>query len=400
VTELRGRLLLDGELVPGRLRFDGGRYTEVEREERVAGADEPILAPGLVDLHVHGYGGHGPRVVDGEATGLVEMARALARAGTTAFQPTLFPAAPARLGADVEVLWRAVPDDALQGNGGGARDAARVLGFHLEGPFVSRGAAGALPVEDLATPSPAALAEILGPATGGGRGVRTMTVAPELPGASELVRELVRSGVRVSLGHSLASSAEARAAAAAGASSATHLYNAMAPFHHREAGLVGFALSDDALCAELIGDLVHVGPAAVELALRSRGPGGLALVSDALAGAGSGCAHFHENGRSHVVSDAVWFEPPEGGEPRLAGAAASQMEALRRLVGAGVVGVAEALTMASRTPARALGLEGELGVLCPGARADLLLLSAELDLLGVWIGGRRLGGSGSAESDR
>ena len=149
-------------------------------------------------------------------------------------------------------------------------------------------------------------------------------------------------------------------------------------------------LTAAALTAEIIGDLVHVGPDAFALALAARGPRGLALVSDALSGAGTGCDVFHEHGRKHVVGEAVWFED-DAGERHLAGAAAPQLEAVRRLIRAGVVSLEDALTMASATPARALGLEGELGRLAPGARADLLVLEgAELALREVLVGGRTL----------
>jgi N-acetylglucosamine-6-phosphate deacetylase len=253
--------------------------------------------------------------------------------------------------------------------------------------------AGALPVEALAEPSVDALRAILGPAMGSGGGVRTMTLAPELPGAPALVAELERGGIRASLGHSLATAAEARSAARAGAVGATHLFNAMGPLHHREVGLAGFALTDAALFVELIGDLVHVGPDALALALLARGPRSLCLVSDALPGAGTGCDRFHWHGREHVVRDGAAFHPPEreGGELKLAGSALSQLEMVRRLVASGVVGLEEALTMATETPARALGLESELGRLVPGARADLLVLSgAGLELSEVYVGGEPL----------
>src|SRR5688572_20629904 len=154
------------------------------------------------------------------------MARALSRAGTTTFQATLFPAEPARLGELAEGCWTAAQAPATH-----ADAAARVIGLHLEGPFVNRERAGALSVPDLAEPSVAALRAILGPATGGGRGIRTMTLAPELPGSAELIKELVRCGVRVSLGHSSATADDARRAARAGAKGATHLFNAMGPLH-------------------------------------------------------------------------------------------------------------------------------------------------------------------------
>jgi N-acetylglucosamine-6-phosphate deacetylase len=208
-----------------------------------------------------------------------------------------------------------------------------------------------------------------------------------------LIGELARSGVRASLGHSHARTSEARAAAARGAAGATHLFNAMGPLHHREAGLAGFALSSDALCAEIIGDLVHVGREAFELALRARGPLGLALVSDALHPAGTGCDVFHARGQRIELRDgAAWTAGPEG-EPRLAGAAASQMEAIRRLVGRGVVSLPEALRMASEAPAHALGLDAEHGTLAPGAFADLVVIEEAEGgpaLREVWLRGRAL----------
>ena len=371
----RGRLLIDGRLVPGRLGWRGGRITEIVTQLDAAARAEallgPVLAPGLIDLHVHGYGGNDP------IERLEAMAGALARHGTTAFQPTLFPAVPARLGE----LAQRVTSCADRLNSG-----ARVLGLHLEGPFVNRLSAGALPVEDLADPSPSALRALLGPSGGSGRGIRTVTLAPELSGAGDLVAELVRCGIRVSLGHSLATAEEARAAARAGASGATHLYNAMRPFHHREAGLVGFSLSDDALHAELIADLVHVGRDAIELALAARGPRSICLVSDALRGAGTGCERFHSRGCEHVARDGAFFHP--GQPPRLAGSALGQLAQVRLLVGRGVVGLEDALTMASEAPARALGIENECGRLVLGARADLIALRGDaLDLEAAWIGG-------------
>lgn len=380
MNTLRGRLFVDGKLLTGTLSWKDGRIASVATEGEIGGSDLPVVTPGFVDLHVHGFGGFDPLENVGG------MATALARAGTTAFLPTLFPGLPAELGtacASLDERARSLPPGA----------GARVVGAHLEGPFVNRLAAGALPPGDLHDPSVAALREILGPATGGGRGIRTMTLAPELPGSADLVRELTASGVRVSLGHSRATCAEARTAAMAGAVGATHLFNAMPPVHHREVGLAGFALTDAALYAEIIGDLVHVGPEMFELALRARGPNGLCLVSDALRAAGTGCEIFHSHGRDHVLSGGSAYYPAQdaGGALRLAGSAMSQLEMVRRLVSRGVVGLTDALAMASATPARALGLERELGALKPGLAADFLVLRGpELALEAVWVAGRRL----------
>jgi N-acetylglucosamine-6-phosphate deacetylase len=367
-----GRLLLDGRLVPGRLELVGGRIERVER--LVSETPGPILAPGLIDLHVHGYGGCEP------LSDLAGLARALARVGTTAFLPTLFPDEPVRLGqAAAGVVERA--RDLDPGTAG-------VLGTHLEGPFVNPRRVGALPADRLIAPSPQALRALLGPASGEGRGIRQMTVAPELAGGLELAEELARLGVRVSLGHSEATALEAARATEHGARGATHLFNAMSGVHHREAGLASYVLAEEQLVSEIIGDLVHVGPTALRLALRARGAGGLALVSDALRESGTGRDRFDSHGKRCRVQDgAIWFEDAEGGIAGLTGADASQLEAVRRLVRAGVTDVATALTMAAETPARALGLEDERGRFVPGARADWIALDDDLRLLEVGIGG-------------
>lgn len=378
MIELRGRLFSAGRLVPGKLTIEAGRIRSVELS--VATGDTaalPVIAPGFVDLHVHGFGGFDPE------SDLAAMARALARAGTTSFQPTLFPAAPGPLGQVAERVWRAARSL--------APPCARAVGLHLEGPFVNPERAGALPRDRLAEPSLESLRAILGPATGEGRGVRTMTLAPELRGGAELTAELVRCGVRVSLGHSRATAAEARAAAKSGASGATHLFNAMGPLHHREVGLAGFALTDRALYAEIIGDLVHVGTDAFALALSARGPKGLALITDALPGAGTGCSVFDWRGHAHEVREGtVYLRGAGAGEPKLTGTAMGQLDMVRRLVGRGVASLEDALAMASETPARALGLAGEIGVLAPGANGDVIVLDGpDLALAAAYVGGVR-----------
>lgn len=377
MNSLRGRLLVDGKLITGTLAWEAGRIARVDLEGEIGGAELPVVAPGFVDLHVHGFGGFDP-LVD-----VAGMARTLAQAGTTAFQPTLFPAAPEELGRQCAALEERVKT--LPAGRG-----ARVTGLHLEGPFVNPEAAGALPKEHLHAPSKEALRAILGPAFGGRRNIGTMTVAPELTGAADLIKELTRCGIRVSLGHSRATAAEARAAARGGACGATHLFNAMQPVHHREVGLAGFALTDAALFAEIIGDLVHVGADAIELALRARTARGLCLVSDALRGAGTGCDVFEWHGRNHVVDDGAAYCLAQNAseKQRLAGSAMSQLEMVRRLTSSGVLGLPEALTMASETPARALGLEREIGALKPGLAADFVVLRGRgLELEAVRVAG-------------
>ncbi len=380
---LRGRLLVEGELRVGALKIDSGRIAAVELESSPAADvhELPIVAPGLIDLHIHGFGG-----ADAEVE-LDKMARALALSGTTAFQPTLFPDDPKRLGRTSARVW----DEAQVINGRG--DCARVVGLHLEGPFVNPLAAGALPRERIVEPSRDALRDLLGSATGDGHGIRTMTLAPELVGARELIDELTLSGIRTSLGHSRASYADAKAVATDREVGATHLFNAMTGVHHRAMGLAGFALTGGVTYAEIIGDLTHVSGEAIELALAACGPRRLCLISDALPGAGTGCDVFHWHGRDHSVhGGAAWFAGECGDQ--LAGSATGQLEAVRRLVVGGHVTVEEGLAMATEAPARALGLEGELGALVAGARADFLVLGREsLELSEVWLAGERISGN-------
>ncbi len=380
---LQGRLLVNGSLRTGTIDFEDGIIRELAFDEPAWDEGSlPIIAPGLIDLHIHGFGSCDPlQDLDG-------MARALARHGTTGFLPTLFPAQPARLGSQCESV-----DLAASGKQEGL---ASPLGLHLEGPFVNPASAGALPLDCLATPSLQALREVVGSSSAGGRGIRTITLAPELPGCMDLVRELQTLGIRVSLGHSLANATEARAAARAGAVGVTHLYNAMSGIHHRNMGLAGIALTEDVLFAEIIGDLVHVEREAFELALAARGPQGLCLVSDALSGAGTGCDHFHSYGREHLIQNGAAYYPADSNhpQPRLAGSALSQLEMVQRLCAQGVVDVADALTMASSTPARALGLESERGHLSVGARADLIVLAPQdLALRQVYVAGAEVRGA-------
>ena len=382
MTQLQGRMLIGGNLTPGSLRIEAGRIADLAFgcAPDTELAQLPIITPGFIDLHIHGFGGCDP------LDNLAGMAQALARAGTTAFQPTLFPRAPRALGEDARQVWASAAT--LKGQA-----VARAVGLHAEGPFLNPKAAGAIPVEDIVTPSVADLRAILGPATGDGNGLKTMTIAPEVAGSSDVIAELVRAGVRVSLGHSQAHARDGKEAVRAGATGATHLFNAMSGVRHREMGLAGCVLSARDLFAEIIGDLNHVEAEGFELALAARGPDGLCLVSDALSGAGTGCDVFHSHGRDHIVRDGTAYYPPrdEGGEPQLAGCASSQLEMVRKLVARGVCSVEEALTMASETPAKALGLDHELGRIFNGAKADLLVLSgAALQLTRVFVDGREV----------
>jgi N-acetylglucosamine-6-phosphate deacetylase len=210
-----------------------------------------------------------------------------------------------------------------------------------------------------------------------------MTLAPELPGALDVVRRLTQHGVVVSLGHSDATFAQASEALDAGATAGTHLFNAMRPLHHREPGLAGALLTDSRATPGLIADGVHVHPAAVRLAYRARGPAGLALATDAISAAGMpegsyalGTLSVHVHGREARLADGT-----------LAGSVLTMDAAIRNVAAYVGCGVQQAVWMATTSPARVLGLHHK-GSLEPGADADLVILSPNLLVQKTYVAGR------------
>lgn len=307
------------------------------------------VAPGLVDLHVHGSGGHSAQ---GPQADLRGMASSLAAGGVTSFLATAF----------------AAPLDELHALVTGPRPSAgaRCLGVHLEGPWLSPHAAGAQPPSALRALD---IDEALTLVDAGD--VRCVTLAPELPGALDLVQALVARGVRVSLGHSATSYDDAVLALTAGATGVTHCFNAMSQLSARDPGLVGAALSWPDLVVEVIADGVHVHRGAVLALLAARGATSVALVSDGV----DGCAPA-----GSLVRDGDVLRLPDG---TLAGSALSLVDAVRRLVSWGVP-LEQALTMASTTPAAALGLDVSLR---PGGPADVVVLDEALDVRHVLVAG-------------
>ncbi len=351
---ISGRLVLDEGELRGHLRTDGdGRIAGIEPDPH-ASADV-LVVPGLIDVHVHGWGGHD--AMDGPAA-LTGMARALARRGVTAFLPTSVSATFADLTEYAESVRRWMPD--------APDDGATPLGFNMEGPFLAEERKGAHPTELLRHPADldeATLATFL-------EGLRIMTIAPELRGAPELIEALARHGVRVSLGHSAASVAQARAGYAAGAMTTTHLFNAMGGLRHRDPGLALAALLDDEAWVELIADTQHVDPDLWPLIWRMKPRERVVLVSDAISLAGSG-QRRGMLGALEVRVDGERATLVHGGN--LAGSVTAIDLELRNLVRHGVP-LCDAVRAASTNPAELLGCD-DRGRLAPGLRADI----AELD---------------------
>jgi N-acetylglucosamine-6-phosphate deacetylase len=380
-----GDLILPGRmLAPATLVIENGRIADITPGTGGGGvADETFdcrdcyVAPGFVDVHVHGV--EGIDSLDGtEAIG--EIARRLPRFGVTAFCPTSVACAPRTLGRML---------DAVREARSGSPAGARVLPAHLESNFINPEYRGAQPIECLRSPRGTANdgeftgREILDQIAAARPDVGIVTLAPELDGAMELVKELVAAGHRVSLGHSGASYEAGVAAADAGARQATHLFNRMTPIAHREPGLAAAVLERDDIAAELICDGVHVHPAMIKVAVAAKSPAGVMAVTDGTAGSGLRRGDTARlGGREITVGDAAYL-----GDGTLAGSVLTMDRAFATLVSRVGVSLVEAAAMCATTPARQLGLSG-FGFLAPGAVADLVVLDRQFRVRATYVGGR------------
>jgi N-acetylglucosamine-6-phosphate deacetylase len=340
--------VVEGQLVPGDVEVTDGAVTAVglapARGDRVA-------VPGFVDLQVNGFAGVDFATADLDGYRLA--GEALLRSGVTAFRPTF-------ITAPEEVLTAAVEHVPAKPIG------PRILGAHLEGPFLSPHRLGAHPAEHRRDPDPALLRRLLdsGP-------IEHVTLAPELPGALELVDELLARGITVACGHTNASSAEAHLAFDRGARTVTHLFNAMRSPATRDPGIVFAALTRDDVTVQLILDGHHVAAETALLAWRAAA-GRLALVTDAVAAAGEGDGEFWLGSVQVTARDGV-VRRQDG---TLAGSATTMVEAVRNLIELGAT-LAEAVNAASSVPARIAGRD-DVGVLAVGRAADVVVLDDAL----------------------
>jgi N-acetylglucosamine-6-phosphate deacetylase len=376
MTVLRGGRVVTpvGVLEDGWVSVEGGRITGTGRGPAQSGPSEGVdlggrwLLPGFIDVHVHGGGGHDVTASPEDMAGAVAFHR---QHGTTRTLVSLVTAPP---DAVVEQLgW--VADAVAAGPG----PSGHVVGAHLEGPFLSRSRRGAQNPDHILMPDRAVFARFVE----AGRGtVRSMTIAPELPGALEVIADILDAGAVAAVGHSDATYAEARAGIDAGAAHATHLFNGMRPLHHREPGIIGAALVSGITC-EVINDGVHVHPAITSLVASV--PGRMVFVTDAVRAAGMGDGDFFVGGLHVHVS---------GGQARLAGTdtlAGSSLTldaALRRAVQECGVPIEVASAAASGNPARLIGIDNECGAIVAGRAADLVVLDQDLRVVAVMAGGQ------------
>lgn len=370
------RLILPDGIRDGlELAVANGRITEIRERSAADGIDLAgnYLAPGFIDLHIHGALGRDTMEASPESF------RAIcdyhASGGTTSLLLTTVTAPIAEIVKVLRMVRAA------------AGSIKQIAGVHVEGPFISKTRAGAQRAEFIRDPDGASVAELLNYADI----IKVMTLAPELPGALDLIEKLRAKNIIVSGGHSNASEVEARAAFDHGMRNVTHTFNAMSSARregiYRVAGLLEFALSEPEILCELIADGRHVSPTLMKMLYRAKGAGGICLVTDATAGAGlPEGKEFSLFGRACVVEDGVCLLADRSA---LAGSASRMIDLVRVLVNQVNVPLHEAVAMASANPARALGLRKK-GKLEAGADADFVVLSPELEMLRTFVAGEEI----------
>ncbi|MEV4413639.1 N-acetylglucosamine-6-phosphate deacetylase [Catellatospora sp. NPDC049609] len=366
-----GRIVTPDGVVEGVLRLDGDRIGAVEPD--ASAADRWIL-PGFVDIHTHGGGGH--TFTTGDAAAAREGAAFHLRHGTTTLLASLV-SSPFELMRDAVLAYAPLVAEGV------------LAGVHFEGPYLSHARCGAQNPQFLRDPSLDELTELIklaGGSVADGGVLRMVTIAPERAGALDAIRLLAEHGVVAAIGHTDGSYAEVRAGIEAGATVATHLFNGMRPVHHREPGPIVALLDSPAVVCELVADGVHLHDGTLLFAAHTAGAARAALITDAMAAAGMADGEYDLGGQAVVVADRVARLARDGS---IAGSTLTMDAAVRQALGAGL-SITDVATMAATTPARAVGLDAELGALRPGLRADLVELDGELRVVrvmksGEWI---------------
>jgi N-acetylglucosamine-6-phosphate deacetylase len=400
-----GDLVLPDRVQPGgSVVLDGGQIAAIESKRAepqgatVIDVSGFYVVPGFIDVHVHGIEGHD--TLDGGGA-IAAIASRLPRYGVTAFCPTTIACTPPEL--------RAFLDQVRMARLAPRRGSARVLPAHLESNFINPEYCGAQPASCLRLPpgpddvqrsylaqSEYSGVQILAAIAMSREDVGIVTLAPELPGALELVRSLVGAGHRVSLGHSGADFDTAMQAIAAGASHATHLFNRMSPVSHRAPGLAGAVLAHEAITPELICDGFHVHPAMCGVAIASKTPRNVMAITDATAGAGMAAgSEARLGGRTiRVRDDAAFLD-----DGTLAGSTLTMDRAFRNIVKLFGRSVVDAAAMCSTVPARQMGLD-DAGMLVEGAAADVVVLDREMRVLRTFLDGEQVWPALSAAAQR
>jgi N-acetylglucosamine-6-phosphate deacetylase len=369
-------VLRDSTIEQGTILIADGVISSVEetiatkiRDAETIDLDGLTVLPGFIDVHIHGA--VGVDVMEATPEGLHEVSRYLASQGVTGWLPTFVPSSDDNYARAVSAISQAMQSSDRAG--------ARVLGVHYEGPFVNSAQCGALHVEYFKTYSSAADLDEL---PVGADMARMITLAPEVAGGVELVRELKRRGWTISLGHTRATLDVLDQALAAGARHMTHFMNAMSPLHHRNPGPIAWGLGHEDVTCDVIADGIHLDPFVLRLLLKIKGASGISLISDAIAAAGKGDGDYKiwgetisvKNGRTANASGSI------------AGSVISMLDAVRLLRSLGVSYV-ELAQMAATNPARLLGIDRVCGSIETGKRADLVALDHDGNVKLTLVGG-------------
>ncbi len=377
-----GRLIFPDGIRDGlELVVENGKIAAI-REQTHARANEVVdlrgnyLAPGFIDLHVHGALGRD--TMEASAEPFQAICNYHAGGGTTSLLLTTATAPLDRIADVLNAVRDCMHRTAL---------ANQIAGVHVEGPFISKAKCGAQPSEFIQSPSRASVQQLLDYADV----VKRITIAPELPGALEAIENFHSHEISVSGGHSDAWDEEAREGFARGMRSVTHTFNCMSSARrrgiYRVGGLLEFALSEPQISCELIADSHHVAVTLMKMLYRAKGPRGICLVTDAIAGAGlPDGSQFSLFGRDCIVEDGVSLLADRSA---LAGSASRMIDLVRVMVMKVNVPLHEAITMATENPARGIGLEAK-GRLEVGADADLVVLSPELKVVRTLVGGEEI----------
>jgi N-acetylglucosamine-6-phosphate deacetylase len=349
---------------------------EVPTGASVIDFGDAILAPGFVDIHIHG--GAGLDVMLASPAELPRLGKFLAVHGVTGYFPTTVAAPLDQIYSALDRIAIAIEASSANTNNGDV--SARPLGVHLEGPFLSHKRRGVHLPENLVEPT----AEIFDRLWQAARGhISVMTIAPELPGAMDVIALAAQRNVCVSIGHSDAEFSVARKAVEAGARHATHTFNAMRPLDHRDPGIVAEVLTDDRITADIIADGIHLSPAVVQLFLRAKGIERAVLITDAISATGM------PDGRYQLGPMLV--DVKEGKctlDGKLAGSVLNMDRAVRNVTEFAGWSLRDAVRTATLNPARVVGLGQQCGLLAPGAEANFVVLSPEGEVRATIVGGR------------
>lgn len=332
--------------------------------EEIVLPDDAIVIPGFVDEHIHGAGGSDG--MDGTVEDIAIIAKTIAAEGTTSFLVTTMTQSKENITKAMQAV--------KEYRNANAKDGARVAGIHLEGPFIAADYKGAQPLEYVVAPDKDVFDEYN---AASGNAIKIVSLAPEVAGADEFIRHLEKQGIVASIGHSGAKYPEIANAVNAGAKNVTHTYNAQTALHHREIGVVGSAMLIDALNCELIADTIHVSVPAMQLLVKNKPADKLTLITDAMRAKGI------PDGVSELGGQTVYVK---NGEARLengtlAGSVLRMNRAVQNMVEKVGVPFTQAVDYATINPAKTLGIDGEVGSIKVGKRADFTVLNTNYDVL-------------------